>query len=100
MEQRAHDAQHAADIAERRAVTAQSEADEAKKRQGHLEQELQNADVAFCQEKAAREKAVNDAQTTIRFLHNELESTTTKVQRQEEIMDDVVGFGHEMLTTR
>ena len=80
-EQRAREAQHAADSAERRAVTAQSEANEAKKRQGHLEQELQNADAAFRQEKAAREQAVNDAQTTIGFLRNELNETTAKIQR-------------------
>ena len=37
-------------------MTAQCEADEAKKQQRHLETELQNADVAFCNEKAERER--------------------------------------------
>ena len=30
------------------------------------------------------------------MLRNELQSTTTKVQRQEEIMEDVAGMGTEM----
>ena len=43
---------------------------------------------------------MNDAQTTIGFLRNELNATTAKVQRQEEIMGDVAGFGNEMQTAR
>ena len=99
-EQRANEAQHAADSAERRAVNAQSDADKSKERQTHLEKELQNADIAFRQERAAREKAVADAQATIGVLRNEFQSTTTKVERQEGIMQDVAGMGSEMQTAK
>ena len=46
-EQRANDAQNVADAAEQHAVAAQSNADAAQANQELLEQELQNADLAF-----------------------------------------------------
>ena len=91
-----HEAQHAADSAERRAVNAQSDADTSKERQAHLEKELQNADVAFHQEREAREKSEADARAIIGALRTELQSTTTKVERQEEAMQNVASMGNEM----
>ena len=88
--------QHAADMAERRASNAQSDADKSKERQALLEKELQNADVAFRQEREAREKSEADARAIIGALRTELQSTTTKVERQEEVMQNVAGMGNEM----
>ena len=88
------------DSAERRVVNAQSDADRSKERQAHLEQELQNADTAFCEEKAAREKAVAEAHATIGALRNELQSTNLKVDEQGNVVRNVAGISQELRTAK
>ena len=100
VEQRANEAQHAADSAERRVVNAQSDADRSKERQAHLEQELQNADTAFRQEKAAREKVVAEAHATIGALRNELQSTNLKVDEQGNVVRNMAGISQELRTAK
>ena len=99
-EQKANEAQHAADTAERRAANAQSDADRAKERQAVLEKELQNADTAFRNEKAERERLEAAAHADIGALRQELQSTKSQVERQEEVMANVAGMGQEMQTAK
>ena len=96
MEQKANEAQHAADTAERRAANAQSDADRAKERQAVLKKELQNANIAFRNEKAERERLEAAAHADIGALRQELQSTKSQVERQEEVMANVAGMGQEM----
>ena len=95
-EQRANTAQYAADAAEQRAVAAQSDADAAKQKQQLLEQELQNADLAFQEERKIRTTEIAAAQHTIGVLQTELHDARTCLDAQGVIVQDVAGIGGEL----
>ena len=99
-EQRANNAQYAADAAEQRAVAAQSDADVAKARQEQLEHELQNADLAFQEERKIRTSEIATAQHTIGTLQHEVRNTTTRLDAQGAIVQDVAGIGGELREAR
>ena len=94
-EQRANTAQYAADATEQRAVAAQNDADAAKAKQQLLEQELRNADLAFQEERKIRTSEIATVQHTIGALQHELRNTTTRLDAQGAIVQDVVGIGGE-----
>ena len=77
-------------------MIAQSEANAAKKTQQRLETELQNADTAFRNEKAERERLEVAARTEIGELRQELQSTKSQVERQEEAVRNVAGMGSDI----
>ena len=99
-EQRANTAQYAADAAEQRAVTAQNDADAAKAKQRLLEQELRNADLAFQEERKIRTSKIAATQHTIGTLQHELRDTTTRLDAQGAIVQDVAGIGGELREAR
>ena len=99
-EQRADAAQHAADAAEQCAVAAQSNADAAQAKQERLEQELRNADVAFQEERKIRTKEIAAAHLTIGTLRRELHDTSTRLDQQDVIVQNVAGIGGEMREAR
>ena len=99
-EQRANTAQYAADAAEQRAVAAQNDADAAKAKQQLLEQELRNADLAFQEERKIRTSEIAAAQHTIGALQHELRNTTTRLDAQGAIVQDVAGIGGELREAR
>ena len=99
-EQRANNAQYAADAAEQRAVAAQSDADAAKAKQELLEQELQNADLAFQEERKIRTTEIAAAQHTIGALQHELRNANTRLDAQGVIVQDVAGIGGELREAR
>ena len=99
-EQHANTAQYAADAAEQRAVAAQSDADAAKAKQQLLEQELRNADLAFQEERKILTTEIAAAQHTIGVLQHELRNTTTRLDTQGAIVQDVAGIGGELHEAR
>ena len=99
-EQRANTAQYVADATEQRAVAAQNDADAAKAKQQLLEQELRNADLAFQEERKIHTSEIAAAQHTIGALQHELRSTTTRLDAQGAIVQDVVGIGGELREAR
>ena len=65
VEQHANDTRHATDAAKQCAVATQSNADAAQAKQALLEQELQNADLAFQEERKIHTSEIAAAQHTI-----------------------------------
>ena len=101
-EERANTAQRIADSAEQRAYgLTQSDADAAKAEATKLlEQELQNADLAFQEERKIRMTEIAAAQHTIGVLQHELRNTTTRLDAQGAIVQDVAGIGGELREAR
>ena len=99
-EEHANTAQRITDSAEQRAVAAQSDADAAKAKQEQLEHELQNADLAFQQERKIRTTEIAAAQHTIGALQNELHDARTRLDAQGVIVQDVAGIGGELREAR
>ena len=95
-EERANTAQRIADSAKQRAVAAQSDADAAKEKQQLLERELQNADLAFQEERKIRTIEIAAAQQTIGVLQSELHDARTCLDAQGVIVQDVVVIGGEL----
>ena len=85
-EQRANDTQNAADIAEQRAVAAQSNANVTQAKQELLEQQLQNADLAFQEERKICTKEIVAVQHTIGALQHELQDANTCLEAQDVIV--------------
>ena len=61
---------------------------------------MQNADTAFRNEKAERERLEAAAHADIGALRQELQSTKTKVERQEETVRNVAGMGTDIQAAR
>ena len=99
-EQRANTAQYAADVAEQRAVAAHNDADAAKAKQQLLEQGLQNADLVFQEERKIRASEIAALQHTIGALQHELRDTTTRLDAQGAIVQDVADIGGELREAR
>ena len=99
-EQRANDAQYAADATKQRAVAAQSDGDAAKAKQERLEHELQNADLAFQEERKIRTTEIAAAQHTIGALQHELRNANTRLDAQGVIVQDVTRIGGELREAR
>ena len=61
-----------------------------------MEQELQNADVAFHEEKKIRTKEIATAHQTIGALRGELHDTSTRLEEQGAAVKGVVGVTGEL----
>ena len=72
----------------------------AKAKQEQLEHELQNADLAFQEERKIHTTEIAAAQHTIGALQHELRNANTRLDAQGVIVQDVVGIGGELREAR